>query len=250
MGEVASRRPGLRGVLAALLLLGAGAALPGRTSAQSIIDTGSDSSYSNSRKVIKNNWGYWVFYNTGNEFDYAYSPDGVTWTPGVSVFDTVGNNTINTGSIWYLEDGSSTVYVAAGSGKTDTSVSGTDPIWMNKGTLQSNGTISWVGAENSDFYTGQIAAAAGDFDTKQQAAITVSTSATGPTVVFVGTEGKRNNRTQYAPGLLAETAAFTKNGQTTPGNSSGNNLANEGYVQLGLVPIESSGANAQALVIY
>ena len=107
MGEVTPRRRFVaRLALAALAAAGLSAVSSRPSRALSTVDTGVDTSYGNSRKLIQNDWGYWVFYNNGNDFSYAFSPDGVSWTPSANVFDSAANLTFIQGSIWYQNDGS------------------------------------------------------------------------------------------------------------------------------------------------
>ncbi|MCJ7645502.1 hypothetical protein MUO65_01140, partial [bacterium] len=106
------------------------------------------------RKIISNEWGYWVFYDDGVNFVWKYSQDGVNWPSDEEytshynkVFDDVSEShatpPLSFGSVWYVED-SSTVYVAAGPKNVSWSPSVQGKAWVRKGTLQQDGSISWL----------------------------------------------------------------------------------------------------------
>jgi len=116
-----------------------------------------DTAYCSMRKIICNAWGYWVFYDDGaGNFVWKYSSDGVNWPKDgeytsqynkvfADVSDSHATPPLAFGSVWYVED-SSTVYVAAGPKNvywTSSSDYQQGNVWVRRGTLQANGSISW-----------------------------------------------------------------------------------------------------------
>ncbi|MCK4802751.1 hypothetical protein KAS33_03685, partial [bacterium] len=89
----------------------------------------------NQRKVVENDWGYWVFSDAGGYFSYCFSADGITWGDPQAVFGDV-TDASSSGSVWYVAS-SSLVYCAAG---PDTSGGN---VRVRRGELQSDGSIDW-----------------------------------------------------------------------------------------------------------
>src|ERR1044071_2207034 len=128
-------------------------------SASISVDSNGSVQYFGSRKVLyMSSWQlYWVFWQDGSgNFAYAsYDKTGTLKNSGVAVTSTtVGGSVL--GSIWYV-DSSSSVYVVAANGRTDTIItsaqSGTasqDDWYLYRFLLASDGSISQQNSRTMD----------------------------------------------------------------------------------------------------
>ena len=148
--------------------------------------TSADTSEPNSVKTVEvPGLGYYVFYNNGGVFEWAFSPDGVNWTNSGNTIFNAANSVGDQGSVWF-DAASSSVFVAAPSALANNTTNGSDSLWYQKGTINmTDGSLTWLssdgsyaynnrtcGGTNSHWYTGTPASIALD-------------PFVSPTVVFV-----------------------------------------------------------------
>ena len=103
--------------------------------------TGGSSSYPNQRKIAITSNGYWAFFYSDDISDVAWSwsKKGINWTDPERVFkDTTASDYTSYISIWQDNSDPSIIYIIVGP-----SIEDSGSVHMRKGTLNSNGTISW-----------------------------------------------------------------------------------------------------------
>ncbi|MDE2510366.1 MAG: hypothetical protein KGL74_04530, partial [Elusimicrobia bacterium] len=133
----------------ALAALAAGALAPERAFAAPVTVSGANSTnWPGSRKVLFSQ-GYgitWVFYENTSGFSYqAFNTAGaIAGTNATAISVVEGGGTANSmyGSVYYVE-GSSDVYVVAGDPKAYLNASPYNSVYLKKGHLNPDGTITW-----------------------------------------------------------------------------------------------------------
>jgi len=112
-----------------------------KANAGAITITGGSSSYPNQRKIAVTSDGYWAFFYSDDLSDvgWSWSEKGINWTGPEKVFDgTSASDYTSYISIWQDNSDPSIVYIIVGP-----SIEDSGSVHMRKGTLNSNGTISW-----------------------------------------------------------------------------------------------------------
>ncbi|MDE2511569.1 MAG: hypothetical protein KGL74_10650, partial [Elusimicrobia bacterium] len=133
----------------ALAAFTAGALVPRRAAAAPLTVSGANTtSWPGSRKVVFSQ-GYgitWVFYANASGFSYqAFNSAGaISGTSGVAISIVEGGGSANQmyGSVYYVE-GSSDVYAIANDPKAYLNVAPFNSVYLKKGHLNPDGTITW-----------------------------------------------------------------------------------------------------------
>ena len=108
-------------------------------------------SYPFQRKVWHANGRHWIFGIYLTDFQYWHSPDGQAWTGPVFIRDVVSYELGQQVSTWVDSEGYLHYSYSGGANNGD--------IFYRKGFLESNGSITWVAAEQTVYNPGALEAA-------------------------------------------------------------------------------------------